>query len=48
MDFNPLDKYTIDKTPLGIGTYGSVYKGFDQVHKRNVAIKVIFIFCRLR
>jgi hypothetical protein len=26
MDFNPLDKYIIEKTALGIGTYGSVHK----------------------
>ena len=35
-----LNKYSIDSKPLGKGLYASVYRGYDLINKKVVAIKI--------
>ena len=37
-----LDKYTLDKRPIGHGGYGLIYKGINKENDEKVAIKVLY------
>jgi len=37
-----IEQYTVDlNTELGSGSYGTVYKGYDDINNRAVAVKVL-------